>query len=147
MHYGREKQQKNECEWKHQEAHNGGHRCRAAQSQAGAREGREVVDVAPIQVQKAGEFVDDENFRGQARYQRPFPFGHDGLARAEDAESGVFARCEFAEELPACGGVGVIFYPINAASEICGCGLVAREQIEFHGFAVDLVEKRNERVK
>ena len=103
--------------------------------------------MAPVEKHETGEFVDDENFRRQPRDRRPFPFGHDGLARAENAEGGVLARCEFAKEAPALGGAGVIFYAIHAAAETCGHGLVASEQIEFHGFAVDLVEQRDESVE
>jgi len=107
----------------------------------------EIAQLSPVEPQEAGEFVDDENFGRQARHQCPFPFGHDGLAGAEDAEGGVLARCEVAKKLPACGWAGVVFYAINAAAETHGRGLVASDEIELHGFAVDLVEKRDECVE
>src|SRR5205823_3791133 len=44
--------------------------------------------------------VYDENLRAQAQSQRPFPFGHDRLARADDAHVGIAVGVKLAVELP-----------------------------------------------
>jgi hypothetical protein len=147
MHYDREKQQIEEREREQQKTPHGGRSSGAAQAQAGPREGREAAHMAPVEKNKTCEFVDDENLGRQSRHRGPLPFGHDGLARAEDAEGCILTRRKFAEEAPALGGAGVIFYAIDVAAKTHGRGRVAGEQIEFHGFAVDLVEQRNERVE
>ena len=96
---------------------------------------------------ESGEFVNDKNFRGQASRQHPLPLGHDGLVRTEDAHHGIFARRQFFVEAPARGGAGVVLDAIHAAAETEGRVLVAGDQIEFHGIAIDIVELRDQAIE
>jgi cation transport regulator ChaB len=89
---------------------------------AGAGEARakknEVADdgqVATVEPEIIAVFVEHENFRGEARGERPFPLGHDGQRATDHAGHVVMVGVQLLVEQLAAGAVGIIGDAIDLA--------------------------------
>ena len=86
-------------------------------------------------------FVDDENLGWNPRCQGPFPFGHQRLARTDDAEKRVAVLAEFAvKPAPqlAAAIIGNAIKPRGFGTESLGKRGIAGDQIEENVVAPDI---------
>lgn len=87
-------------------------------------------------------FIEDEYFAGEPCGEHPFPFGHDGLGRANDADDAVSVGAEFLVELLARRAGGIIRDAVDRASilaEVLRHAAVAGDQVAGH-FRMILIE-------
>ena len=103
--------------------------------------------LAPIGPEEITVLVDDEKLCGDFCREPPFPFGHDRLGRADDSDGGVVARLQFAEQLRAAFGLGVIGHARYGSSKTNGRAGEARDQIDHGLLAEDLIKFGNQRVE
>jgi hypothetical protein len=112
---GGEQNQISECEGKQEQARDGGHGSRPGESGAIEREVEDDARVKTVQPEVIAVFVQHESFHRQLPGQPPFPFGHNGLGRADEASDRVLAGAQLGEEPPASLRARVIRYTKHGA--------------------------------
>ena len=147
MHRARVEQQVNERHRKKEEAGDGGDGGGSGEAGAKQHEVQDETPLAPIGPEEIAIFIDHEKLRGNLRGEPPFPFGHDRLSGADDADGGVIARPQFGQQTGAAGWIGVVGDTRNLSTKPDRCAGEAGDQIDLHRVAENLVEFGNQRIE
>ena len=109
----------------------------AGAGEAGAEQDKMAYgsDVAAIEPEIVAVFVEHENFSGKTHGQHPFPFGHNGLGRADDSDDDVAVGGQLFIEPLARAAIGIFgdaVYRSELSAEILRDSGVARYEIGLH---------------
>src|SRR5216684_2998201 len=108
---------------------------RTGQARAKQNEMADVAEVTAVEPEVVAIFIQDENFGWEAGSQHPFPFGHNGFGRADDADDGIAIGAKLSVEPLAGVAVGIIGDAIDfttAGLKIIWNAAVAGEQVGLH---------------
>ena len=103
--------------------------------------------LAPIRPEEIAILIDDEKLRGDLGGEPPFPFRHDWLRGADDADRGVVAGLQLVEQTDPARWFGVIRYARDGSTKTLGDSGEAGDEIDLHCVAIDLIEFGDQRIE
>ena len=147
MHRARVEEQISEGHGEKQQTGDGGNGGGSGESGAEKHEVQDEAPLAAVGPEEVAIFIDDEELRGDARGEPPFPFGHDGLGGADDSDGGVVARFQFGQEAGAAGRIGIVGdarnFPVEAGRDAGEAGY----QIDFDAGSINLKQPGDEGIE
>src|SRR5579883_748740 len=136
-----------ECQGEEEQSRDGRNRRCAGHACPIQHEVRHDPPVTPVEPEIIAVLVDDKDFSGQLGRERPFPFGHDRLAGADDPGDRIIFRLEFRKEPLARLPALVIGDSKHFAAKAFGDARKAGHQVDFDLFAVGFVQSRDQIVE